>query len=115
MDLRGISKLLHQAKKSIGCFVPRKHCFINQRQGSSTEIQEIANLGGAVLKSDNLSCSFGSGPEQTAMVKREIDKQVGPCIYPIILSSRIKPGTYSIIDFKKQEGHNIQGEGVLVQ
>lgn len=97
MDLRGISKLLHQAKKSIGCFVPRKHCFINQRQGSGTGIQEIANLTGVVLKSDNLSGPFWSSPEQTAMVKGEIDEQVGPRVYPIIFSSNIEKGTYLTI------------------
>jgi hypothetical protein len=74
VDPRGIFKLLHQAKKSIGCFVPRKQCFINQWQGSGTGIQEIANLAGAVLESDDLSGPFWSSPEQTAVVKGEIDE-----------------------------------------
>jgi hypothetical protein len=63
MDFRSISKFLHQTKKCIRCFVARKHRLVNKRQGPSAEVQEVANLGGAVLKPDNLSGPFWGSPE----------------------------------------------------
>jgi hypothetical protein len=94
MNTRGISKLFHQAKKSIGSFISREHSLVNKGQGSSAEIKEFANLTGAVLKPDNLSGPLWSGPEQTAVVKRKVNEEIRPYIHPFIFSSSVEKRTY---------------------
>ncbi|KAK1618579.1 hypothetical protein QYE76_024096 [Lolium multiflorum] len=90
MNTRGISKLFHQAKKSIGSFISREHNFVNKGQGSSAEIKDIANLIGAVLKPDNLSGPLWSGPEQIAVVKRKVNEEIHPFIHPFIFSNNVE-------------------------
>jgi hypothetical protein len=100
MNTRGISKLLHQSKKSIGSFISREHSLVNKGQGSRAEVKEFANLAGAVLEPDNLLGPLGSGPEQTAVVKRKVNEEVRPYIHPLIFSSSVENRTYQA---KEQE------------
>jgi hypothetical protein len=94
MNTRGISNLFHQSKKSIGSFVSREHGFVNKGQGSRAEVKKFANLTGAVLEPDNLLGPLGSGPEQTAVVKRKVNEEILPYIHPFIFSSSIEKRTY---------------------
>jgi hypothetical protein len=103
MDTASILEPFHQFRKSFWLDVPRKHGVVNHGQGLGTEVEEIASLRGAILKSDNLAGPFRGSPKQRTMVQGEINKEGCPSIHPLFLGSSISKGSYQKKKKKKKK------------